>query len=99
MAPEKVDSYLETKGNVQETTIMHSSFLSYAVRSYYTLEFIAYGFHNRGILLVDIFEDILDKHVGKDRTQGKGLINLWPGSCGQLVDRWAVQQDRKNPGP
>ena len=56
MATEKVDSYLETKGSVQETTIIHSSFLSYAARSYYTLEFIAYGFHNRCILLVEILK-------------------------------------------
>ena len=59
----------------------------------YTLKPLAYAVHNRGVWLGELVEAPLAKHVDKDRTHGTGLINLYPGSCGQLMEPQAVQRD------
>ena len=42
----------------------------------YILKPLAYGFHHRGVRLVDLIEAPLDKHVVKGRYYGIGFINL-----------------------
>ena len=96
MAPEKASSDLEKK-SVQVTMTRKISFLSYAMIGEYFLEPLAYGVHQRGVRLIQLVESPLDKYVGKDRTYGAGLINLWPGSCNQLMEIRAVQKYSHNP--
>ena len=81
----------------QGNNIRKSSFLSYATRGDCTLEPLAYGIHHRGVQLVDIVKDSLDKYMGKDRDHGRGLINMYPGIPDQLMDPWAVQKDSHIP--
>ena len=93
MAHEKAASYLEsTRLSVQLTTIRKFLFLGYAMRGYYTLEPLVYGFHHRGIRLVEIVEYPLSKNVGKDRSHSTSLINLYLGSRGQLMEPREVQK-------
>ena len=99
MVLEKAASDLEsTKISVQGTTIRKISLLSYAMRGGYTLELLAYGIHNRKFRLVELVEYISDKHVGKDRSHGTGLVNLYPGSRCQLMEPREVQKDIRTPG-
>ena len=64
----------------------------------YTLGYIAYGVHHRGVQSVDLIDTPSDKYMGKDRAHGSGLINLYPGSRRQLMDPGAVQKDSHTPG-
>ena len=56
----------------------------------------SYGVYHRGVQLVGLVEAPLTNYAGKDRKHGTGLINLWMGSIGQLVDPRAVQKDSHN---
>ena len=58
----------------------------------YTLKPLTYRVHNGGVKLVDIIEAPSYKYVGRDRAHGTGLINLYPGSHGQLMEPQAVQK-------
>ena len=62
------------------------------MRGDYTLKHFAYGVHHRGFRLVELVEAPLDKCVGKDISNGTGLINLYPGSCDQLMEPQTVQK-------
>ena len=82
IVPEKVASDVEFKRSAQGKTTRKSSFLSYAMRGDYTLKPLDYGVHHIGVQLVELVESHLYKYLGKDRPHRKGLINLWPVSCG-----------------
>ena len=98
MAPEKVASDIESERIFQVTIIRKWSFLSHAMRGDYTLEPIYYGFHHRDIWLVDLVESTSAKYTEKYKSHGTGFINLYPGSCGLLMDTGAVQKDSHNTG-
>ena len=89
MAPEKAVSDIESTRSVQGTMIK-ISLLSYAMRVEYTFEPLAYGVHNRGVWLVDLVKATLDQYVVKYIAHGTGLINVYPGRRGQLMDLWSV---------
>ena len=59
----------------------------------YNLKPLTYSVHNRGVLLAELVEDPLVKYADKDRYNETGLMNLWMGSRGQLMEPWEVQQD------
>ena len=64
----------------------------------YTLKPITYDFHNRGVQLVELIGDTLDKYLEKDRAHGTVLINLWPVSHGNLMEPRDVQQESHTSG-
>ena len=63
----------------------------------YTLETLSYGVHHRDVKFIGLVQDPLDKYWVKDRAQETGLINLYQGSQGQLMDSWEVQKDSHTP--
>ena len=63
------------------------------MRGDHKLEPISHGVHHIGVLFVDLVEAPLEKNVVKDRSHETGLINLWLGSCGKLMNSQEVQQD------
>ena len=68
------------------------------MRGDYTLEHLSYGIHKKGERLVYLFEATSNKYTGKDKYHRTGLTNLWPGSCGQLMEPRVVKQDIHNLG-
>ena len=63
-----------------------------------TLKTLAYDIHHRCVWLIDPVEAPLSKHVGKYRYHVTGLINLYPGSLGQLMYLREVQKYSHTPG-
>ena len=60
------------------------------MRGDYTLKPLAYGVHHGGVILVELFEAPSAYYVGRDTAHGTGLINLYPGRRGQLMELRAV---------
>ena len=56
------------------------------MRDYYALETFSCGVHYRSVQFSDLVEDPLDKYVGKYIFHITGLIKLWPGSRGYLME-------------
>ena len=78
-------------------TIKKCSFLSYDTRGDYNLKPLTYGVHHIVVLLVDPVGSPLVKYLGKDRYHRTGVINLYLGSCGQLMDLGEVQKYSHTP--
>ena len=98
MTPEKADSYHEINISVQGMTARKSSFLSYAMIEDYNTKPLTRGVHHIGVGWVDLVEAPLDIYMRKYRAHGTVLINLWLGSCGQLMEPRKVQHESHNTG-
>ena len=71
---------------------------SYAIRREYIFKTFGYGVHNIGVQFVDLVEAPSYKYMEKDISHESVIINLYPGSCVQLMDLQEVPKVSHNKG-